>query len=256
LNVEIWGDRCARDLCVILDHCERIGTEEELKKRIENMPEHYADQCGPNCLHDPNFAHSYTPLNISAPFYQGLKEIIKHLVEKVPKIWKSRGVGKLTGLHALIVRRVPKGMFFKRAYPARVAIAIGEYSCGPQFFKDMLESYGLKLSPWALTKLIRRFTQRERDHLRKASPRVRMRITQLKKGKRKRAHLFQAIPKRPATKLRLAQKTQKGPQGISKRSAHSCKPRKCSYCSGPGHTRKTCPQRLCTPPATGPGILR
>lgn len=256
VDADSWGDHCARDLCIIMEHCAKEGSEAELNRRIGNMMNHYSDNCGPDCLHDPNFTRFYSPLNNRAPFYKGLEVIIQHVKNKVPKIWESKGVGKLTGLHALIVRRVPKGMFFRQAYPARVGIAIGEYSCGAQFFKNVMESYGLKLSPWSLQRFMKQFIQLRQDHIRKSSPANRLRITLLKKAKQKRAVLFQQIPKRPASQLRLVLKTKKGPQSISKQSAPSGRPRKCSYCSCPGHTRTTCKERLSAASNTGSEILR
>lgn len=255
-DANIWADRCSSDLCIIMEHCLEQETEEKLEKRIDNMMDHYADNCGPLCLHSPDFIRGYQPLNDRAPFYLGLKQIIQNVKSKVPKIWKSKGVGKLTGLHTLIVRRVPKGTYFQHMYPCRVGIAIGEYTCGHLFFKNVMQSYGLKLSSFASLQLIKQKIQSKKDHIRKATPANRFRASLLQKAKQKRTLFFQRIPKRPPSQLRLSTLKKKMAQGVSKTSAPSHKSRKCSYCSHPGHTRATCTELKKAPPSTGSGILR
>src|SRR3546814_5076165 len=126
-------------------------------------------------------------------------------------------------------------MFFfsSRRRHTRCALVTGVQTCA--------------LPIWALQKLTKQFIQLRRDHLRKSSPAYRLRITLLKKAKQKRARLFQQIPKRPASQLRLTRKTKKGPQSISQMSAPSHKPRMCSYCSHPGNTKTTCPECVRAP---------
>jgi len=243
LNPDDWGDRCSKDLWLILCHCFANENEENLQRRLENMLMHYTGQHTHLCLHAESSTSTFASVNKDSGFYSGLSDAVQNLVSKIDRLWAARGTARLSGLHCSIAHKVPKGTFFKVNYAIGVAIAIGQYDEGFQFYQTILRSFGFPISARTNHQLNKLQRNIEKDHNRKASEPYRIRKIVLKRGKKKQRQWINSIPKRLKNAKRQRAKTKKRPGNLLNPSVFTKKVRHCHGCGQAGHDIRTCPNK-------------